>query len=61
MRLEGRMIAFKVLKEESPGSTERGCWITSSEGNLRESATENIPPAMLVRVKWCGKSAPRLW
>ncbi len=30
-----------------------------------ESATENIPPAFLaespVRVKWCGKSAPRHW
>ncbi len=21
-----------------------GCWITSSEGDLKESATENIPP-----------------
>ncbi len=29
-----------------------------------ESATENIPPFLLakrVRVKWCGKSAPRCW
>jgi hypothetical protein len=50
---------FKI--EESPGSTEIKCWITSSRGNPRESATENIPPFFLVRLKWCGKSAPRLW
>ena len=41
-------------------------WITSTEGDLRESATENIPPLLpggvgVVRVKWCGKSAPRFW
>ena len=30
--------------EESPGSSGSKCWITSSEGDLRESATENIPP-----------------
>ena len=34
------------------------------DGNVTESATENIPPAVRfgkpqVRVKWCGKSAPR--
>lgn len=34
------------------------CWITSSRGDPRESATENIPP-ILVRVKRCGKSTPR--
>jgi len=27
----------------------------------RESATEKIPPALLVRVKRCGKSAPCKW
>ena len=33
-----------MYKEESPGSMKAKCWITSSEGNLRESAAENIPP-----------------
>jgi len=28
---------------------------------FRESAAENIPPIFLVRVKWCGKSAPVIW
>src|SRR5208282_2080370 len=37
----------------------------SGDGAFTESATENIPPgrtrkrAARVRVKWCGKSAPR--
>ena len=31
-------------KEESPGFTRTQCQITSGGGNLRESATENIPP-----------------
>ena len=31
----------KELREESPGSTGQRCWITSSEGNFKESATEN--------------------
>ena len=37
------------------------CWITSSRGDSKESATENTPPKRLrvpVRVKRCGKSAP---
>ncbi len=38
---------------------EKRCWITSSQGNLRESATESKPPFQRVRVKGCGKSAPR--
>ena len=29
-----------------------------SQGDLKESATEMTPPALPVRVKWCGKSAP---
>ena len=54
--------------EESPGSTEARCRVTPGGGDPRESATENIPPspcqpirgiAWAVRVKWCGKSAPR--
>src|SRR5208282_735296 len=31
----------------------------SGDGIFTESATENIPPDSWVRVKWCGKSAPR--
>ena len=48
--------------EESPGSTETRCRITSGGGDSRESATESKPPLCLgtgVRVKGCGKSAPR--
>ena len=43
--------------------------VTPGQGNLKESGTENIPPAVArsegrverVRVKRCGKSAPRRW
>ena len=31
----------KATCEESPGPIEQGCLITSSEGDLKESATEN--------------------
>src|SRR3954471_5308693 len=72
-RLDGRSGKHrKVAGEESPGSTDIRCRITSGEGepasvgtNLRESATESRPPLPLrkeagaVRVKGCGKSAPR--
>ncbi len=39
-------------------------WLTARRGDATESATENIPPRadrkrLEVRVKWCGKSAPR--
>jgi hypothetical protein len=48
--------------EESPGSTEKRCRITSGGGDPRESATERIPPAFAqVRVKGWGKSPPRAW
>ena len=50
--------------EESPGSTERRCRITAGGGDPRDSATEMTPPKTLkvaARLKWCGKSAPRLW
>jgi len=59
-------------REESPGSTEMRCRLTAGGGDPRDSATENIPPSpssfvrdypcgiiWAVRVKWCGKSAPR--
>lgn len=62
----------KVAPEESPGSMETRCRITSGWGNgpeetpvanPRESATENKPPtgSPAARVKWWGKSPPRLW
>jgi hypothetical protein len=53
--------------EESPGSTGKRCRLTAGEGDLRDSATENKPPAQgsrdtpRARAKRCGKSAPRPW
>ena len=56
------LIDFASIGEESPGSIGKRCRITSGEGNLRESATESKPPLLgEVRVKGCGKSAPREW
>ena len=51
--------------EESPGSIDIRCRITSGGGNPRDSATENepLPPPEregVARVKRCGKSAPRV-
>ena len=40
------------------------CQVIPGRREPTESATENIPPHLLaseVRVKWCGKSAPRCW
>ena len=31
------------IDEESPDSREKWCLLTASQGNLRDSATENIP------------------
>src|SRR5688500_515465 len=56
------MAAAAYAVEESPGSTERRCRVTPGESDLRDSATENRPPRSFeaaVRVKRCGKSAPR--
>ena len=56
----------KAAGEESPGSIDIRCRITSGGGDPRDSATENEPPAYApsglrrVRVKRCGKSAPRV-
>lgn len=50
--------------EESPGSTGIRCRSTAGGGDPRDSATEIRPPGRLaapVRVKRCGKSAPRPW
>src|ERR1700760_4511414 len=66
-RLDGRSGKHrKVAGEESPGSIDIRCRITSGGGDPRDSATENEPPALRrklrrrVRVKRCGKSAPRV-
>jgi hypothetical protein len=60
-RLDGRSGKDrKVAGEESPGSTDERCRITSGGGDPRDSATENRPPRhAAARVKRCGKSAPR--
>src|ERR1700758_2650044 len=51
----------KAAREESPGSIDIRCRITSGGGNPRDSATENEPPRFgAARVKRCGKSAPRV-
>jgi hypothetical protein len=54
----------KAAGEESPGSIDIRCRITSGGGNPRESATENEPlprpQGGSARVKRCGKSAPRV-
>ncbi len=46
-RSVGWMAAIICVVEESPGSEETGCRITSGEGDLRESATERIPPCFM--------------
>src|ERR1700761_1181361 len=51
--------------EESPGSIGRRCQVTPGGREPTESATEryrlSAAQAAPVRVKWCGKSAPRWW
>ncbi len=51
----------QLAVEESPGSAETRRRVTPGRCEPRESATENKPPRFLsgVRVKRCGKSAPR--
>ena len=57
----------RACTEESPGSMETRRRITSGGGDPRDSATESKPPRASppqgsrsrVRVKGCGKSAPR--
>ena len=48
----------KVVREESPGSIGRGCWVTPSEGDFKESATEIYRIVNYVRVERRGKSSP---
>ena len=51
--------------EESPGSKGLRCQVTPGGREPTESATEryrlSAAQAVPVRVKWCGKSAPRWW
>jgi hypothetical protein len=57
---DGRSAGFRPGGEESPGSTETRCRVTPGGGDPRDSATESKPPGSgRVRVKGCGKSAPR--
>ena len=58
-RSAGRATALvtcrKTAREESPGSTEKRCRITSGGGDPRESATENRPPRIRTAArKACG-------
>ena len=48
------------VNEESPSVLETGCWRNPSEGDFKESATENNRLFIRVRMKRCGKSAPPL-
>ncbi len=57
-------VAIQPAAEESPGSMDPRWRLTAAGGDPRESATEIKPPfcfGSTARVKWCGKSAPRLW
>lgn len=48
------------------GHHRAGCQLTAGRREPTDSAAENIPPMVhlwwkQVRLKWCGKSAPRNW
>jgi len=43
--VEQRQLLFTWVKEESPGCSETGFHLTDGRGNMRESATENVPPS----------------
>ena len=45
------MIASSIL-EESPDFIEHGRQVTPGRREPTDSAAENIPPIILVRVKW---------
>ena len=46
----------KVAGEESPGSMDKRCRITSGGGNPRDSATENRPPRRVVYCRGKGET-----
>jgi hypothetical protein len=61
----GQTAAVRKRRGKS-GLHRAGCQVTPGRREPTESATENIPPkprghARPVRVKRCGKSAPRRW
>ncbi len=45
----------KVAGEESPGSIDIRCRITSGGGDPRDSATENEPPSIAAQAATVGK------
>jgi hypothetical protein len=62
----GRTVALAVSGEGGKSGLHRaGCQVTPGGREPTESATEKTPPIPSswreVRVKWCGKSAPRWW
>ena len=65
MSKPGSRGAFRGLRGKSE-LRRAGCWVTPSEGDLKESATEIKPPLKpeaqaspwAARMKRCGKSAP---
>ena len=40
MRVSQTIAAVEITGEESPSSIGQGCWVTPSEGDFKESATE---------------------
>jgi len=58
-----RPFVGRVCRGKS-GLHRAGCQVTPGGREPTASAAENIPPNRVsdwVRVKWCGKSAPRDW
>ena len=54
------MIA-KIYFRGKSGLQRAGRQVTPGRRKPTDSAAENIPPILLVRVKRCGKSAPLKW
>ena len=60
----GRSGGLRVLRGGKSGLHGSGWLLTTTGREARESATESKPPPLsgaAVRVKGCGKSAPRAW
>ena len=63
-RKSARQSLYRLRYGGKSGLHRAGCQVTPGRREPTESAAENIPPSLLaamVRVKWCGKSAPRCW
>ncbi len=59
---DGELTRQSLLSNGSRGKSglhRAECQVTPGGRESTESAAENIPPTLSVRVKWCGKSAPR--